>query len=279
MKRKVEIMHATLTSSKRRVAAPLLRAVIARPYVIHIPNCYNEQLLPLTASWKRTIPVTVAKTSSETEQWLSEHIPQYSRTSSTSSQILSSIGFDLEWKPSFTSNQHNKAALIQLATTEAILIIQIQNLPSIPQLLKELFMNRHILKVGVGVHDDLVRLHKDYHIPSRGFVDLACVAKELDRKIPRVGLSALYYEYFKVTVPKMKHVRMGNWEQKVLSESQIQYAAWDGLMAKQIYEYMLLKDSKFLSEEVADEALSKVVVGSRAEYKELLKATQKVINE
>lgn len=149
----------------------------------------------------------------EVEGWLKDHLPGET-----------ALGVDIEWKPSFNQAKPNKAALLQLATPRSVLLYQLRHLHKAPQQnsLKDVLLNHQILKVGVGVKDDLLRLQSDYGLHFAGYRDIGTTTKRLRPGLVRTGLASIFESYFGVDIPKPKDIQMSNWEATVLNSSQIQ---------------------------------------------------------
>lgn len=64
------------------------------------------------------------------------------------------IGFDLEWRPSFTRNQaaESKPALVQMSTRGLIVLIQLKQLSRLPEPLVKLLTDETLIKVGDHPH-------------------------------------------------------------------------------------------------------------------------------
>lgn len=153
------------------------------------------------------------------------------------------IGFDVEWKPSFSQFRYNKIGLIQLATDKSVALIQMAKLSNeIPPFLTKLINSSDIIKTGVGVVEDLERLENDYKIPFGAFQDLGVASKRFS-KLNQDGLSlaSLTKHYLGATIPKSNRTRLSDWGRSTLSNEQIQYAAYDAYLGRHIYEKMRLE--------------------------------------
>ena len=120
---------------------------------VEMPNCKDG--LP-------SLAVTVTCSAVEIDDWISAN------------NILNApaVGFDIEWKPQYQKGQTNKLALIQISIPTAALIIQTHYLDYFPRLFIEVMNSKSVLKVGVGLYQDLLRLQTDYNISFRGYLDL-----------------------------------------------------------------------------------------------------------
>ena len=88
------------------------------------------------------------------------------------------IGFDVEWQPAF-SFQEVKAAVLQIAAKEKIFLIDIYNLrethkkeshQTVSQLVRTVFSNEKVLKLGYSMNEDLVRKSTNIYFKFLGTV-------------------------------------------------------------------------------------------------------------
>ncbi|KAG6834765.1 hypothetical protein H0H93_007548 [Arthromyces matolae] len=142
------------------------------------------------------------------------------------------VGFDLEWKPTFTKNSpENPVAIVQLANESTILIIQVSAMTEFPIKLKEFLENPEIIKAGVAIQNDAKKLFKDYQISLYNCVDLSLLARSADNPSWKgkysspLGLARLIEHYESLTLPKGR-VSRSNWE-GFLSAKELDYAAND----------------------------------------------------
>ena len=172
------------------------------------------------------------------------------------------VGFDVEWRPPFKAGAHNKVALVQLATTSSVMLVQLNRFPDFPEALADIIKSDRVVKVGVGVLEDLKLLKKDYGVAFSTFHDLGTAAKRLNQRVTAAGddsqplpatygLQSMAKAFLGVDVAKPKRIRMGNWESRVLSSEQVVYAAYDALISRDVYTY--LQDTGIMSEEHVDQ--------------------------
>ena len=114
---------------------------------------------------------------------------------------------------------------------------KIENQNNISQEFLEIMKSKHILKVGVGIRDDLEKLLMDFNIKYDTFLDLRSISR---KKAQSSSLEFLCKHYFgqNSKIQKSKSVQMSNWELYRLSDPQIRYAAYDALAAVEIYNKM-----------------------------------------
>ena len=140
------------------------------------------------------------------------------------------IGFDTETKPSFKKGQVNSIAILQFATPEVALLIQLKQV-GLPQMLLDLLENPQILKIGAATHDDIKGLKKISKFTPNGFVDLQSIVSEYGIESLSVRKLAAIVLGYKVS----KSQQLSNWESTELSEAQQQYAAIDAWVCREIY--------------------------------------------
>jgi ribonuclease D len=147
-------------------------------------------------------------------------------------EILASdlVGFDSESKPSFTKGIIHNVSLIQIATATKVFLIRI-NKTGFTQKLHNYLNNIQILKVGIGLDDDIQRLSKFAPVQSDSFFDLNTYCHELGFKnVGARNLSALI-----LNKRISKNQQTSNWEANTLSEPQLRYAATDAWICREIY--------------------------------------------
>jgi ribonuclease D len=100
----------------------------------------------------------------------------------------------------------------------------------------EILENPTIVKTGVALKDDLNNLQKIQAFQPSGFEDIAKIAQTL--KIEQTGLRNLTAIFFKHRLSKS--AQLSNWEKQPLSPAQINYAATDAWISRQLY--MIMKE-------------------------------------
>ncbi len=145
------------------------------------------------------------------------------------------LGFDTETRPTFRKGVMNSPSLIQLATADAVYLIQLGSLPfngSIASILED----PDIIKVGVAIREDMRALAKIFPFTPAGIVDLGQLANQHD--LPSRGLRTLAASLFGWRISKGP--RCSNWSVPNLSPRQVAYAATDAWIGRLIY--MRLKE-------------------------------------
>lgn len=141
------------------------------------------------------------------------------------------VGFDTETKPVFVKGQSNDVALVQIAIPEKVYLIRINVLGLIQELIS-LFENPNIIKVGVGLRDDLLFLNKMQPFKAKGFVEINEIVNKINidanglRKLTAIILG------FRIS----KNAQVSNWEAQTLNKKQEIYAATDAWVCLKMYD-------------------------------------------
>ena len=143
------------------------------------------------------------------------------------------LGFDIEIRPAFRKGQSYPPALLQLACENKVFIIQLKAI-GLPPALIDLFENPAVIKTGIAVGFDLVKLKEIKTFNEQGFVELADGAKKAGLK--NFGLRGLAAVLLGFRIPK--GAQKTNWSNPNLTESQIRYAATDAWAGRELYLYM-----------------------------------------
>lgn len=140
------------------------------------------------------------------------------------------LGFDTETRPTFKKGRINSPALIQIATSKTVYLVQLAWLPFSAHI-AEILARPDIIKTGVGINDDMTALGKLHPFSPAGCVDLGLVAKT--HNIPNQGLRTLAASLFGWRISKGS--QCSNWSSRNLSSRQIAYAATDAWVGRLIY--------------------------------------------
>lgn len=140
------------------------------------------------------------------------------------------LGFDTETRPSFKKGQYFKVAMLQLATAEQAWLFRLHH-TGFPPELQELLTDHSTLKCGVAIRDDLKALQKISSFEPGGFVELASLSKQKGLEVE--GLRKLAAILLGIRISKSAQTT--NWESKVLTGKQIEYAATDAWACLEIY--------------------------------------------
>ena len=140
------------------------------------------------------------------------------------------LGFDTETRPAFKVGESYPPALVQLAGSGSVYIFQLRHITSYDQL-AGILADKHVLKAGIAVRDDIIKLGTVFAFKPAGFVELADMRKKLGIKNAGLrGLAALLFG-FKIS----KHAKISRWDAPKLTHEQIVYAATDAWICREIY--------------------------------------------
>lgn len=140
------------------------------------------------------------------------------------------IGFDTETRPAFKKGVSYQPSLVQLAGEQTVHLIRLGGLSS-TEALFDLLSDPGVTKTGVAVRDDLLDLQRIAPFEPAGFVDLGKVAMKL--QLETYGLRNLAAKFLGVRISKS--AKCTNWDRKDLSRQQIDYAATDAWVSREIH--------------------------------------------
>ena len=141
------------------------------------------------------------------------------------------LGFDTETRPTFQVGQSYLPAVLQLVGEQAAYIFQLRHC-RLSQALCRLLANPKIIKAGVAWDRDVQELNKLAPFKPAGFVDVGELARQVgytDRGLR--GLATLLLG-FRVS----KKSQTSNWAQATLTRAQIEYAATDAWVGRELYQ-------------------------------------------
>ncbi|OIT22416.1 werner syndrome-like exonuclease [Nicotiana attenuata] len=146
------------------------------------------------------------------------------------------VGLDIEWRPTFNSNQQSQVAILQLCVDHRCLIFQLLHCHYIPTALTTFLVNPNYNFVGVGIKGDVEKLEKDYGISVKNVVDLRHLAADAYgmTDLRNAGLKKMCEVVLGKEMEKPKHITLGKWDNKWLSEDQVQYACIDAFVSFEI---------------------------------------------
>ena len=140
------------------------------------------------------------------------------------------LGFDTETRPTFKVGESYPPALVQLAASGSVYIFQLRHITSYGPL-AGILADKHVLKAGIAVRDDIIKLGTVFAFKPAGFVELADMTKKLGIKNAGLrGLAALLFG-FKIS----KQAKISRWDAPKLTHEQIVYAATDAWICREIY--------------------------------------------
>lgn len=149
------------------------------------------------------------------------------------------LGFDTETRPSFKKGDFFDVSLLQLSTDHNAYLIRLAKVTQF-QVLKTIFENKEIVKVGVAIRDDIKHLQKRFSFSPLNFVELQEVAKL--KGLKNFGLKGMTEEVLQARLSKK--AKITNWDAHTLTEQQILYAATDAWIGLQIFQKINQADEK-----------------------------------
>jgi len=140
------------------------------------------------------------------------------------------LGFDTETRPAYHKGESYLPSLLQLAGEKEVYLFQLRHL-GLPAPLREILADPKVVKAGVALAYDLQELHKLSRFKPAGFVDLGTLAKKAEIKNHGLrGLAAVLLG-FRIA----KGAQTSNWARDILAPAQIQYAATDAWVGRELY--------------------------------------------
>jgi ribonuclease D len=140
------------------------------------------------------------------------------------------VGFDTETRPSFKKGKNHSPSLVQAATARTVYLFRLRQ-ESDFELPAVLLGSPDIVKVGVGLADDVRALKALHPLEGRNLLDLGTVAKHCG--LTQSGVRNLAGLFLKVRIPK--RIKTSNWAVPELSPAQIRYAATDAWICRQLF--------------------------------------------
>ncbi|KAH8108964.1 hypothetical protein DFH11DRAFT_1818387 [Phellopilus nigrolimitatus] len=138
--------------------------------------------------------------------------------------LRGAVGFDLEWRPSFTpGSPKHSVALVLIATPETILLLQVSAMKMPPSKLIDFLDAESIIKAGVNILGNLfsiVNLYRDFPVSAR-----SCVVDGTRWPGAFIGLARLVSAYESRSLSK-RETQLSSWEAN-LPAIQQHYAAKD----------------------------------------------------
>ncbi len=140
------------------------------------------------------------------------------------------LGFDTETKPCFRKGEFHLPALIQVAGESGVFLFPLRRI-SDPTPIFPLLEDSQVLKVGVGVGDDMIQLQKIRPFQASGVLDLSHLASK--RGLTKTGVRWLAAHFLGMRISKK--AKCSNWERDPLQAFQIDYAATDAWVCREVY--------------------------------------------
>ncbi|CAI9103563.1 OLC1v1002074C1 [Oldenlandia corymbosa var. corymbosa] len=197
---------------------------------------YNPSTSKYSVTYDRkTIETTLTTKAAVTDEWVREVLSIYGNNPMV-------VGLDIEWKPNRVRYMSNKSATLQLCIDNKCLILQLFYMDFIPQSLKYFLANSNFTYVGIEVDSDIAKLRNEYDLHCAKSADIRDLAKiQWPGRFRRPGLKDLAMEVVGLYMPKPKHISMSNWQERFLTEPQIEYACIDAYASFKIGHKLILE--------------------------------------
>jgi ribonuclease D len=140
------------------------------------------------------------------------------------------VGFDTETRPAFRKGERYDPSLVQVATAQAVYLFQLRRVDVIPAL-AEVLSESNIVKAGVAVARDIQELKNVFSFAEKSIVDLGVIARR--RGLEQTGVRNLAGIFLECRVAKGS--RTSNWAAAALAPAQINYAATDAWICRELY--------------------------------------------
>ncbi|TFY76365.1 hypothetical protein EWM64_g7647 [Hericium alpestre] len=163
------------------------------------------------------------------------------------------VGMDMEWPVDKSSGISGQVAVIQIAHSSGVFMIQTypflrSGRLELPSVLLTLLQSPLVAKAGVGILSDLQKLYRDCGLEGSkteqftGGIELAQLAKQRNLiKHARISLADLTALCIQRHLPKDLEIRVSTlWGNPDLPTSFIKYAASDAYASLRVYEFVHL---------------------------------------
>ncbi|KAK9692056.1 hypothetical protein RND81_09G238300 [Saponaria officinalis] len=152
------------------------------------------------------------------------------------------VGLDCEWKPNYIKgSKPNKVSIMQIASEKVAFVFDLIKLyDEVPEVLNNclarIFQSPRILKLGYNFQCDTHQLSRSYQNLDcfksyEMLLDIQKVFKE-----PCGGLSGLVKKILGAGLNKTR--RNSNWEQRPLTQQQLEYAALDAVVLVHLFQHV-----------------------------------------
>lgn len=149
------------------------------------------------------------------------------------------IGFDTETRPSFHKGHQFSMSLLQISTEDVAILFRLQMAALSPGIIG-ILESAEVLKIGAAIRDDIRGLQKICRYKPAGFVDLQSIVGKWGIE----GLSVKKMAAIVLDLKVSKAQRLSNWDAQQLTPAQIDYAALDAWICREIYVALQTKTQK-----------------------------------
>lgn len=210
----VDLVYSTIIFRNKDVMAP------SKPRRIVVPTPSKEEINEFPLG-RYEGPITIVET------------PEAARQAVRRFRGEMVLGFDTESRPSFRKGEVHPVALVQIAGEKEAVLFQVLR-PGVADALVDLLSAPEVLKVGVGLKEDVRKLRESLTFDPGGFFDLAVAAKRVG--IRNAGLRLLAATFLGIRISK--GAQRSNWGRETLAPIQVAYAATDAWVGREVYRQM-----------------------------------------
>lgn len=140
------------------------------------------------------------------------------------------LGVDTETRPSFRRGQFFPPALLQAATDRAVFLFQLAKIDP-ARVLVPIFEEPRVVKVGIAFTQDVKELQALCPFRAENIVDLSILARKAG--LIHTGLRNMTGMFLRARISKAAQV--SDWSAPTLSKAQIEYAATDAWITRELY--------------------------------------------
>lgn len=151
------------------------------------------------------------------------------------------IGFDTETRPSFSKGVNYGVSLLQLSTDTHGFLFRLKKCALSDGIISVL-CDEAILKIGAAIRDDIRILRNFQDFKPGGFVDLQSIVGQWG--ILEISVRKMAAIVLGIRVSKAQ--RLSNWEATNLTAAQMDYAAMDAWVCREIYQRLISIRSSLL---------------------------------
>ncbi|WP_229596097.1 3'-5' exonuclease [Pseudodesulfovibrio sediminis] len=141
------------------------------------------------------------------------------------------LGFDTETRPVFKKGKKpGPPAILQLATATCVYVCQIYAV-GLKEGLCNILADKQTTKTGVAVRDDILGLQRHAKFKPSGFIDLSTITAQAKMQTHGLRNMAANLLGFRIS----KSAQCSNWAKEKLTTQQINYAATDAWVSRELY--------------------------------------------
>ena len=135
------------------------------------------------------------------------------------------LGFDTETRPSFTKGESYPISLVQISTNKTCYLFHSKIIGTF-DCLKKVLESKTIIKIGMGLSDDVKKLKLKHLINLSCTIDVDKWFKKLGKK-HQLGAKQFVANVLQLNLQKSSNASTSNWSILPMRKGQIKYAAED----------------------------------------------------